>query len=743
MGSSLKLPYPKLASSVAIVFYCAESPSHPSPFLSEDILSIKMADSGAELATSLPLSLRPWPKEDPNTDSFKDLIKPIIDKYGHFRLATEDALSLEINEQKGADPMEEVQEEEEESDDEDERAQVERIMKKKVKLNDMIASSVQGSGMLLESISALESKFLPKQGEHTMSPLLKEKIGSGKLTYDIWELAKTNEHEEQKLRLVGKGWNHEVLSTLTDDLLKAATRLNNEVKKETKYWEQVLSVTEKGWSVFKLPHGHGTLGVQLGATEAGPLFSPRGVAALRANDDGSIKLHRHITATPKAIRVRVCRDGIVTGTSRPSRFDTVIQSETTLEHLVSRARNSLFDQELYHEMALEARILGGYNVTLGDDAICINVDSTSQNGKSYDIMVDLVPLDNYLGAPSGTPADTKLADLVAVSLRLLLSHVYHQRLQQRSQPPAPLTERKPQAAPAIIIRPLLTYLLHRRATARIYTLLNRTAKVLRSAALPVEFSITHGSALEDLSDTISADKTQAAHDSTIQALLSVLIQPPQTTATFTLPSLAVEVENKGEAPGSGTSQNNYDNIKKESNMDDGQSRKVEDKTSKDPNDWTISIKVHTICAPPTFGVEYDITIPTSLKQAFFGLEKTTSSTQETHFLIRNASELAENFENMIAIDITHNIARAHFNRWNARGWEAEIRRSVLTNKGRRRELRWIMEIHNGRLTAYRQWRGERFKTPQYKWDGSHHEMKFVDGLRKFMQSTKEKPEETS
>src|SRR5215469_3137439 len=116
-----------------------------------------------------------------------------------------------------------------------------------------------------------------------MSTILKTRAGIGTLAYDTWELTRPDPKEEEIHRLAAKGWNHESLSSAADDLLKAATRLNEDVKKETKYWDQVLSFTEKGWSVFKLSSGENALGVQIGATEAGRLFRDRGLVALRTN----------------------------------------------------------------------------------------------------------------------------------------------------------------------------------------------------------------------------------------------------------------------------------------------------------------------------------------------------------------------------------------------------------------------------------------------------------------------------
>jgi mediator of RNA polymerase II transcription subunit 17 len=49
--------------------------------------------------------------------------------------------------------------------------------------------------------------------------------------------------------LVMKGSRMEALDWATDSLLKAATELESGIRKETKYWDEILSISEKGWSL--------------------------------------------------------------------------------------------------------------------------------------------------------------------------------------------------------------------------------------------------------------------------------------------------------------------------------------------------------------------------------------------------------------------------------------------------------------------------------------------------------------
>lgn len=124
--------------------------------------------------------------------------------------------------------------------------------------------------VLQDFISLLLSKESPTTAELTMSPALKAAAPKGSLGYDMWPLQEPTPTQNRKQELVAKGWRMKGLEDAADSVLKAATHLENEVRKETKYWEEVLSITEKGWSIRRLPNKHShkpVLGVQYGFAE--------------------------------------------------------------------------------------------------------------------------------------------------------------------------------------------------------------------------------------------------------------------------------------------------------------------------------------------------------------------------------------------------------------------------------------------------------------------------------------------
>ena len=113
------------------------------------------------------------------------------------------------------------------------------------------------------------------------------------------------------------------------------------------------------------------------------------------NGDGSIILDAELTQRPKAVRVRIVQDGNITGTSKLPSPDDILHP--SIEDLIRRARNSLFEEELYHEISLETRILLSYDVKLRDSVI--HLPASTSDGLAEvprTILIDIVPLDEAL-----------------------------------------------------------------------------------------------------------------------------------------------------------------------------------------------------------------------------------------------------------------------------------------------------------------------------------------------------------
>lgn len=74
---------------------------------------------------------------------------------------------------------------------------------------------------------------------------------------------------EHRQGLVAKGARMEALDSAADEILKAAKQLEHQVRRETKYWQEIVSVSDKGWPIQRSSHNkrHAPFSVRYGLPE--------------------------------------------------------------------------------------------------------------------------------------------------------------------------------------------------------------------------------------------------------------------------------------------------------------------------------------------------------------------------------------------------------------------------------------------------------------------------------------------
>ena len=89
---------------------------------------------------------------------------------------------------------------------------------------------------------------------------------------------------------------------------------------------------------------------------------------------------------PKArfVRVRVMQDGQLAGRSKPT---SPTNDEQTIESRILQARDTLYEEELFHELVREARATANYGVTTRQNLIRIPASD------KLEILLDLVDVD--------------------------------------------------------------------------------------------------------------------------------------------------------------------------------------------------------------------------------------------------------------------------------------------------------------------------------------------------------------
>jgi mediator of RNA polymerase II transcription subunit 17, fungi type len=481
--------------------------------------------------------------------------------------------------------------------------------------------------MLLDFVSLLESKYSEKHGEGSISEALRKAVPVGSLAFDVWEMPPQSDEETKNEENVARGWRMEGLTKAADALLKAATRLEQDVRKETKFWSQILDVNSQGRVIFRHPKQRPDLGTQVASIEAGPVFKERGLMVLKPDEDGVVSLRQSIASSPKTIRVRISREGRIVGCSKrvfsASQEANVI---TPLETQVARARDSLFEEEFFHEMTIETRGLFSFGVRFQfkDHSIHIPTTSPADSGITGDmVIVDLVDINAASDANYGHDCD-ELADALVCSLRLLLLQLHRQRLRRRTAIPPPLSENKRIEPPSTIIRPVMRMLQFETMLWSMRFIMKSISSILKSAGIAIDLAES-----ENIREVASNDSNQALRDSQPADQLN---KPASKIVSFTLPSSS--------------------------------------STFRRPNDqaFKVSIELTTQFLQPPFGTTYTITTPSIITQVL-----RPPHLSHTHkWVVYDIDSVVKKICEIIELDIAHNMLAVNSKIWTASPMSADL-----------------------------------------------------------------------
>jgi len=357
--------------------------------------------------------------------------------------------------------------------------------------------------------------------------------------------------------------------------------------------------------------------------------------------DGSIMLDPALALKPKTLRVRVSEGENIIGTSRlPIESDA---DDVAIEKTIQLARDSLFEEELYHEMSIESRQLMAYGVEYRDSVIHVKAGEHSPKK----LLIDCIPRESSVVSSQHHPHDW-LAQNVAEGLRLLLAHEHSMRLHRRSQMPPPLTGQKRDTPPPALLRTLLAVFKHLEGVDSLYGYLETVAKTLESAGLSVRLETTREVSWARLAESlkISSKESKSATD----RLLDIFLKPFDGKAILTLPSL----------------------------------------TSAQSEDLTISTR--TLIGQPTFGTEHRLTLPPSLVSDLRLFRQLKFSTVE---------EVTSYLDWVVSLHIAHRQLKQDFgSRATIKGNDSRI---TILSKGSKNspaaEYDVMIELQNGELKA--------------------------------------------
>lgn len=435
-----------------------------------------------------PLAFQPWPLEKPEPPNIIDVLARVQVERGQlFRNITESSLQEEIAADGALSPDQSTSEDEDgeaernESTKNGQPVSREELQRAKFDMMQQVGIAHNEIMMALDFVSLLETEHAP-QAQHTMSQALKDSVPPKTLGTDIWAHMPVDEAKQAQDRVLARNVKMRSLQRSADDILGAAKRLEDNVRKETQFWDQMLSISGKGWSICRIPRTK-RLGVRYGFSESASEFSGRNIAALNSNSDGSISLERGFGSKPTGLRVSVVRDGQVVGKSYlPSTSD---DSETTLEARIRHARDSIFDEELFREMTRESRTMSSVGVTMRGQTIRLPTVGAEESD-SAEILLDLVPLDQETGSQINTAnPDDAIAQAMALAARLILSQAHREKLNKRSEVPMPMADRNEEKTIMSVLKPLISFSLHKSSLRTVNSYIDNLAAVLSLAKVDV------------------------------------------------------------------------------------------------------------------------------------------------------------------------------------------------------------------------------------------------------------------
>lgn len=208
------------------------------------------------------------------------------------------------------------------------------------------------------------------------------------------------------------------------------------------------------------------------------MFRNRGLASLRRAEDGALLLDEGlIPSKARFVRVRVIQDGKLSGRSRPTR--STFNGNATIEDRILQARDTVYEEELFHELVREARAIASFGVTTRQNLIQIPASD------NLEILLDLVDTDEDTSQPEHdiSQQGTSLADGLAHTIRILLAYAHRQNLRRRTMLPLPLTPKTRPVPEHQLIRPALAYIKHMSDVRWLQSLLKDLFGVLQSAGL--------------------------------------------------------------------------------------------------------------------------------------------------------------------------------------------------------------------------------------------------------------------
>ncbi|RPA83087.1 hypothetical protein BJ508DRAFT_237536 [Ascobolus immersus RN42] len=468
---------------------------------------------------NLQLSLRPQQSSEEADNSLPSLLGRIHAQRGPeaFREFTEESLQAEID---GKDKEELPDAEAAKPDDDFDIS--EEVKMKRAKMEEgriailtCIGSAIQETQSSLDYISLILTQYQPELAAASLSQGVKGQIPLQCLSLDRVAY-EPSQNELSQHRVLSRTWKTEALNTSADLLRNAGQRIGREALKEKKFWGEVMGIKERGWTIVQR---RGGVAVKYGFTEASPEFKNKGVGPLKRGEDGSIIVEEVnlFAGKEKHLRVRYLVGGAVKG-SAIRQYTT--DASSAVESEILKARDHLFETEIFFELMREARTLASHDIHTADDSITIQIC------RDKAIKIDLISESEMqeMEKPASTPGQL-FTEGICHALHILLCYNHNRVLERRSAAPVPLGLPKPSLYPLFILRSLTTYLHHNERTENLSNYISKITSLCRSAGLISNYTLS----------TKPPTLRNPPTNTTSTSIVNQFNNPFETNVTLTLP----------------------------------------------------------------------------------------------------------------------------------------------------------------------------------------------------------------
>jgi mediator of RNA polymerase II transcription subunit 17, fungi type len=450
-----------------------------------------------------PLALQPAPPPSRGPQTVAEFIQRVNAEPGGFRALNQDELrqQIEARRNKGETDVEMADAE----DAEDEPSKASELLAAREELMRNINAAQNTAATTLDFISLLLSKEAPVQAAATLNPDLRNIVGIGTLgATALHAPTALTQSRVPDSKMVAIGMRLQAVTKAADSLESAAKRLEEEISLETAYWNEVRDASERGWSVFRHPEEPNTMGVKFGFSNAAPDFKTNSIAPMRRAEDGSVRLeHGRMTGISKRLQITVLQGDKIVGQSRLPR---------PLEDNVKEARDTVFAQELWHELNREGRELQAHDVRIRKDTVTYAEDANKV------ISFQLVTLDDndFSNVPESRPYDSE-AERIYLTLNILLVNAHRKNELRRSAKSIPGANKGPPPAYELLY-PIIIDRQHDKTIKRCINFFGALCQVLRRAGLGASVRMTEppiaGESTESLANSL-LNPTGAEFDLTL------------------------------------------------------------------------------------------------------------------------------------------------------------------------------------------------------------------------------------